>query len=86
MWLPISALTISLFLMVIFFSKKRVDNKEVKPKIALNSLMAIDCEEGTHKIKLEYKSNYLIPTIISIITFIGLIMNIIYKQLKKKNE
>ena len=48
--------------------------------------MAIDCEEGTHKIKLEYKSNYLIPTIISIITFIGLIINIIYKQLKKKNE
>ena len=66
--------------------KITVDNKEVKPKIALNSLMAIDCEEGTHKIKLEYKSNYLIPTIISIITFIGLIINIIYKQLKKKNE
>lgn len=30
MWLPISALTISLFLLIIFFSKKRIDNKEVK--------------------------------------------------------
>ena len=63
-----------------------IDNKEVETKLVLNSLMGIVVPEGTHHIKLEYKPNYIIPIIISTTTFIGLIVNIVYQKLKKKND
>ena len=67
--------------------KITIDDKETKPILILNSLMGIECPPGTHKIKIEYKTNYTIPVIISISTFIGLLTKIIIdKRRQKKNE
>ncbi len=66
--------------------KITIDDKEVEPVLILNSLTGIECEPGTHKIKLEYKTNFTIPIIISLTTFIGLIIKIIYDRKQKKND
>lgn len=60
-----------------------LDDKEVKPIIIHDSLLGIECDKGTHKIKLEYKNNFNIATLISGITFISLIANIIINKIKK---
>lgn len=65
--------------------KVTIDGKEVENIRVLNSLMGIECEEGEHTIKLEYKPNYVIPLMISVGTFIGLISKIIFDK-KKRNE
>ena len=64
---------------------KQIDNKEVETIKVLDSLLAIDCEPGKHKITLEYKNNFIKSTIISITTFIILISIPIIKHIKKKN-
>ena len=62
----------------------KIDDKIIKPTIILESLIGIECTPGEHKISLEYKTNYKIPIIISLLTLISLIISIIIKQ--KKNE
>lgn len=60
----------------------KIDGKKVKPSKALDSLMVIECPEGTHTISLEYKINYLIPIIISLTSLLIYIINIIYHHKK----
>jgi uncharacterized membrane protein YfhO len=62
-----------------------IDDKELNTIEVLNSLLAIECPPGSHKIRLEYKPKYTIPIIISITTFIGLIISI-FIQKKKDNH
>lgn len=57
-----------------------VDNEKVKPTMILDSLIGIEVKPGEHTIKLEYKNNFIIPLVISITTFIILIINIIIKR------
>ena len=65
----------------------KVDGKNVKPIKALNSLIAIEVEPGTHTISLQYKPNYKKPAVISLSTFIILIVCMIISKLRqKKNE
>jgi uncharacterized membrane protein YfhO len=66
--------------------KVTIDGKEVKAIPLLNSLLGIECEPGTHKITLEYKTNFTIPLLISITTFIGLITKIIVDKFKQKKS
>lgn len=61
-----------------------IDGKKVKPIMILESLIGIECEPGNHTITMKYKTNYTIPIIISIITLISLIVNILFQR--KKNE
>ncbi len=61
----------------------KVDNKEVKPILVLDSLMGIEVKPGKHKIELEYKTHYLWPALISIITFIVLVIDCIRKRIKR---
>ncbi len=65
--------------------KVTIDGKEVDKLLILNSLIGIECEPGTHTIKLEYKPKYIVPTIISITTLIGLITFMIINH-KKRND
>ena len=60
--------------------KITIDGKETKPIKLLGNLLGIECNEGTHTIKLEYKINYTIPAIISITTLIGLIIHSLIKR------
>lgn len=60
--------------------KITVDGKEIKAIKLLDNLIGIECDEGTHTIKLEYKTNYTIPIIISITTLIGIIIHSIIKK------
>ena len=53
----------------------KVDGKKVKTIELLDSLLGIEVSPGKHDIELEYKSHYLIPAIISIITLILLIID-----------
>lgn len=62
--------------------KVKIDGKETKPILLLNSLMGIECKEGKHTIELIYKPNYTSPIIISSLTFISLIIVIIIKKRK----
>lgn len=62
----------------------KIDGKKVKPTMILESLIGIECKEGTHTITMQYKTNYTIPIIISLITLISLIISIFIP--KKKNE
>ena len=66
--------------------KVTIDGKETQPIVLLNSLMGIECEPGTHTIKLEYKNNLTIPVLISITTFVGLITKIILDKRKQKKS
>ncbi len=60
----------------------KVDGKKVKPIILLDSLLGIETDPGKHHISLKYKNtNYIAPTIISIITLIGYIIF----NIKRKN-
>ncbi len=63
----------------------KIDGKKVKPSIALDSLMVIECPEGTHTISLEYKINYIIPIIISLLSLLIYIIDIIYHKKKSVN-
>ena len=63
----------------------KVDGKKVKPSVALNCLMVIECSEGKHTISLEYKNNYIIPIIISVISLIIYLGNILYQKKKSVN-
>lgn len=63
----------------------KIDGKKVKPSIALDSLMVIECPEGTHTISLEYKINYIIPIIISLLNLLIYIIDIIYHKKKSVN-
>ncbi len=51
--------------------KIKVDGKEVKPIMLLDALIGIEVEPGKHTISMEYKNNYLVPALMSIITIIG---------------
>ena len=62
----------------------KIDGKTVKPILLLDSLIGIETTPGTHSITMKYKSNYLLPIIISILTFISLIIYTYFN--KKKNE
>ncbi len=65
----------------------KVDGKKVKAIELLDSLMGIEAKPGKHEIELEYKTHYLIPAVISITTFILLVINAIIKKRKElKNE
>lgn len=67
--------------------KVTIDGKPANKVLLLNSLLGIECEEGTHTIELTYKPNFTIPILISITTFISLITKIILdKRKQKKNE
>ena len=57
-----------------------LDGKKVKPVKILNSLMGIEASEGNHTLKLEYKYHLLIPTLISILSFISLLFRVILKK------
>lgn len=64
-----------------------IDDKEIEAiKTMDDALLAIDCEKGKHKIKLEYKVDYKKPLIVSFITFIFLVVYSLYKMCKKKNK
>ena len=60
----------------------KIDGQVVKPIKLLDSLIGILCAEGTHTITMEYKSHYEGPILISLITFIFLIINIVSKRKK----
>lgn len=62
-----------------------IDGKQVNTYKITDSFIGFDCDEGTHNIKLEYKTNYTIPTIISVTTFISLIVHEIIKRKQKKD-
>ena len=66
--------------------KITIDGKEANKVLILNSLLGIECKPGTHKIKLEYKTNYTIPCIISVTTLISLIIKIIIDIRKQKKN
>ena len=57
----------------------KIDDKIVKPIILLDSLMGIEVKPGNHTIELTYKTHYLIPALISISTFIILLIDIFRK-------
>lgn len=60
-----------------------IDGKEVETiKVLEDALLAIDCGEGKHKIKLEYKVDYKKPLLISISTFILLLFYMVFKRFK----
>lgn len=63
----------------------KIDGQKVKPSMALDSLMVIKCPKGTHTISLKYKINYLIPLIISSISLLIYIIDIIYQNKKSVN-
>ena len=54
-----------------------IDGKKIKTIKVLNSLLAIETTPGKHKIILEYKEHLLIPFMVSLTTFIALIIYII---------
>ncbi len=54
-----------------------IDGKKIKTIKVLNSLLAIETTPGKHKIILEYKEHLLIPFMVSLTTFIALIITII---------
>ena len=58
----------------------KVDGERVEPVLLLNSLMGIEVSPGEHEIELEYKTHFIVPTIISISTFILLVINYIMKK------
>lgn len=62
--------------------KVKVDGQMVETIPVLDSLLGIIVKPGKHKIELEYKTHYLIPALISIISFIGLIIDYIRKKIK----
>jgi uncharacterized membrane protein YfhO len=66
--------------------KVTIDGKEAKTIRILNSLLGIECEPGMHTIKLEYKTNYVIPILISTTTLITLITKIIIERKKQKKS
>ena len=57
-----------------------LDGKKIKTIKLLNSLLGIETTKGKHTIELTYKTHYLIPALVSIITFILLIIDIIKKR------
>ena len=60
-----------------------IDGKEVETiKVLEDALLAIDCGEGKHKIKLEYKVDYKKPLLVSISTFILLLFYMVFKRFK----
>jgi len=59
-----------------------IDGKKVKPIMVLDSLLGIEVEAGDHTIKLQYKNNFIIPIIISLTTFLFLIISIIKSRKK----
>lgn len=61
-----------------------IDDNEANTIEVLNSLLAIECPPGSHKIRLEYKPRYIVPIIISIVTLMGLITS--YIILNKKDN
>lgn len=63
----------------------KIDGKEVKPVILLDSLMGIECSSGEHSISLEYKVNLTIPIIISLSTLSVLVIKGLYNIKFRKN-
>ena len=61
-----------------------IDGKKVKPVKILNSLMGIKAKEGQHIIKLEYKYHLLIPILISLTSFLVLLLKAIKRKGDKK--
>ncbi len=62
-----------------------IDDKEVETtKVLDDALLAIKCETGKHKIKLEYKIDYKKPLFISISIFIILVVYAFYMNFKIK--
>lgn len=65
----------------------KIDGKRVEPIRIFDSLLGIETTPGKHNISMIYKTNFTIPVLISITTFIGLITKIIIdKRKQKKNE
>jgi len=63
----------------------KVDGKETKPIVLLDTLIGIDVTPGKHTISLEYKNNYLVPTIMSITSIVIFIL-INLKRRKQPDE
>lgn len=63
----------------------KIDNKKVNPTLILDSLIGIEVNPGTHTIEMKYKTNYTGPIIVSLLSLLILITNIIYQHKKKKN-
>ena len=63
----------------------KIDNEKVNPTLILDALIGIEVKPGTHTIEMKYKTNYTGPIIVSILSLLVLIANIIYQNKKKKN-
>jgi len=61
-----------------------VDGVKVEAIKLYNSLIGIECDKGEHEIVLKYKNKFNVAIFLSIITLIGLIINIIYRKQKEK--
>lgn len=61
----------------------KVDGILVKPTKVLNSLIGIKVRPGEHKITMQYKTNYKISLIISLITFIIILVVALYPKKKE---
>ena len=63
-----------------------IDGKKVKPIKLLNSLIGIETSPGKHKIKMEYKEHLFTPSLVSIFTFIGIMIKFIIDRIKDNKE
>ena len=59
-----------------------IDDIRVETRRINDVLLGIECEPGSHKIRLEYKNNYSIPMIISLTTLLGLVIDLAIKRKK----
>ena len=63
-----------------------VDGKETEPIRLLNSLLGIEVSEGTHTISLKYQSNYLPSILLSLGTFLSILIYSIKKRYSKRTK
>lgn len=62
-----------------------IDGKRTEPIKLLTALTGIEVPPGKHKIKMEYKVNFTLPFLVSLTTFIAIIVDILYKRIRRKN-
>lgn len=59
-----------------------IDGQKVTPIILLDSLIGIECKEGTHTITMKYKNNFTIPGLVSLLSLTTIIIYTIYTKRK----
>ncbi len=64
----------------------KIDGKKVKTREILESLLGVEVTPGQHRIELKYKTHYLVPAIISITSFILLVIDIVKKKKNNTNN